>query len=160
MSAKTYIFHISNISEKVRYDITQGEKRLLEQINSIVSHEMRNPLNAISTQKLIIESLIEKILDLFDDFGSDSLSDFIEQLKPLLAEQQDCLGVLSSSSNLLNFYVNDILDLAMINNGKFRKNCTNFNVQAAIEEIIQIQKHKADNLGIELVSEMEGFLDD
>lgn len=43
----TSIFQISDVSEKVLYDITIGEKRLLEHINSIVSHEMRNPLNAI-----------------------------------------------------------------------------------------------------------------
>lgn len=41
------------------YDITIGEKKLLEHINSIVSHEMRNPLNAIEGQILALEHSIE-----------------------------------------------------------------------------------------------------
>ena len=50
----------------------------------------------------------------------------------------DSVSILSSSSDLLTFYVNDILDLAMINNGKFRKNCSNFDAKKAIEEIMTI----------------------
>lgn len=61
---------------------------------------------------------------------------------------------------MLNFYVNDILDLAMINNGKFRKNCSNFNAKDAVCEIISIQQHKADSTGVNLIFEMEGFGED
>lgn len=42
-----FIFLITDITKNVLYDITKGEKKLLEQINAMVSHEMRNPINAI-----------------------------------------------------------------------------------------------------------------
>ena len=38
---------ISEVTAFIRYQKLIGEKRLLEQINAIVSHEMRNPLNSI-----------------------------------------------------------------------------------------------------------------
>jgi hypothetical protein len=40
------------------------------------------------------------------------------------------------SSNLLHFHVEDVLGLAQINSGKFKKNPTKFNMKGAIEEIV------------------------
>lgn len=81
---------------------------------------------------------ISKIQDLLASGEGTSLSDLVEALKPILLEQLESISVLSSSSNLLNFYVNDIIDLAMINNGKFRKNCANFSVRDAVEEVMAV----------------------
>ena len=45
---KSYvIITIADVSASVRFQRLIGEKKLLEQINAIVSHEMRNPLNSI-----------------------------------------------------------------------------------------------------------------
>ena len=45
---KSYvIITIADVSTSVRFQRLIGEKKLLEQINAIVSHEMRNPLNSI-----------------------------------------------------------------------------------------------------------------
>jgi len=49
-----------------------------------------------------------------------------------------------SSTKLLNYLVNDILDFAQIKSGKFRKDCTNFDLKEAIEEILMVQQYKAD----------------
>ena len=43
-----------------------------------------------------------------------------------------------SSTKLLTFYVNDILDFAQINGGKFRKDCRNADVTELINEILLI----------------------
>ena len=40
---------IIDVSMDVLYERSQGEKKLLTVINATVSHEMRNPLNSIST---------------------------------------------------------------------------------------------------------------
>ena len=40
---------IVDVSMDVLYERSQGEKKLLTVINATVSHEMRNPLNSIST---------------------------------------------------------------------------------------------------------------
>ena len=48
LNGKDYhIIKLKNVSTTIRYQRLIGEKRLLEQINALVSHEMRNPLNAI-----------------------------------------------------------------------------------------------------------------
>ena len=66
------------------YDLSLGEKRFLERINSIVSHEMRNPLNSIACQKLVIQNQVQKIFDLFEDKVAASVEDLYAYLKPIL----------------------------------------------------------------------------
>jgi len=63
------------------------------------------------------------------------------------------------STKLLNFYVGDMLSLAQINSDKFRKDCCNFNIKQTVEEVMKIQKHKADTMQISVVAEFVSFDD-
>jgi signal transduction histidine kinase len=49
----------------------------------------------------------------------------------------------NSSSKLLRFFVNDILDFSQIRANKLKKNMHDFNLSSAIDEIISIQKDQA-----------------
>ena len=40
--------------------------------------------------------------------------------------------------------MNDILDFAQINSGKFRKDCRNINVKSSIEDVMLIMENKAE----------------
>ena len=46
--------------------------------------------------------------------------------------------IMLSSTNLLNFYVNDLLDFAQINSGNFRTDCRNINIKDTIEEVMLV----------------------
>ena len=41
------------------------------------------------------------------------------------------------------YLVQDLLDFAQINSGKFRKNITSFDIREAIEEVMSIQRSVA-----------------
>jgi signal transduction histidine kinase len=56
-----------DISSDVRYHQLIGEKKLLEQINVLVSHEMRNPLNSILAMITKIKNTIEDFEGTIDD---------------------------------------------------------------------------------------------
>ena len=74
---------------------------------------------------------------------------------------EESLEIQMSSTKLLDYCVNDMLSLGQINNpGKFRKNCSNFNIEEAIKEIMEIQQAKADYQGIQLISSYTGFDED
>ena len=49
----------------------------------------------------------------------------------------------------------DLLDYSQINNNKFRQNIEQFDIKQSIDEIIQIQKFKAQMKGIELKANFE-----
>jgi signal transduction histidine kinase len=63
----------------------------------------------------------------------------------------------NSSTKILTFLVNDMLDFAQLRSGKFRKDLFNFDVREAIAEIVNIQMLKAEFCGINLCFEMVGF---
>jgi signal transduction histidine kinase len=48
---------IKDISGSINITILKEEKKLLELINGQVSHEMRNPLNSISSQNILQSQL-------------------------------------------------------------------------------------------------------
>lgn len=54
---------IIDISKDIMYSITNGEKKLLALINATVSHEMRNPLNCITSQNIRQILINEKIVE-------------------------------------------------------------------------------------------------
>ena len=62
-----------------------------------------------------------------------------------------------SSEKILSFLVNDILDYAQISAGKFRKMFTEFNLKECVEEVILIMNFKAQQLGIQVNTEFQGF---
>jgi signal transduction histidine kinase len=64
----------------------------------------------------------------------------------------DKVIIQDSSSNLMGFLVDDLLDFAQLNAGKFRKVSKEFDLKEAIEEVISIQKDKASMMGIKLHS--------
>ena len=72
-------------------------------------------------------------------------------------EQRESIKVQTSSTKLLNFLVNDMLDLSQMNSGKFRKNDTNFDLKEAMDEIINILMLKAEFSGVELSLDMKNF---
>ena len=57
---------------------------------------------------------------------------------------------------MLNFLVQDILDFAQIKEDKFRKNIQNFDLKEKIQEVINVQQYKAEQLGINVSVEVDG----
>lgn len=48
--SKNYVLQVFDVSQKILLDSANIEKRLMSLINATVSHEMRNPINAIRFQ--------------------------------------------------------------------------------------------------------------
>ena len=80
-----------------------------------------------------------------------------KELKMFTREYDDSIKVQSSSTKILLYLVNDLLDLGQLRSGKFRKDISNFNIKEAINEIMSIQSYKAEFLGIKLTLDMHNF---
>ena len=79
------------------------------------------------------------------------------KLKKILTQYYETVSIQMSSSKLMNFLINDILDFAQINQGKFRKDCKNFNIEECIKEVVKIQKYKAEKLGVNVRTSFKNF---
>ena len=72
-------------------------------------------------------------------------------------EQSESLKIQTSSTKILNFLVNDMLDFAQLRSGKFRRDLSSFNIKEAIQEIVNVQLLKAEFQGIKLSFVMVNF---
>jgi len=81
------------------------ENHFNELLTATVSHEMRTPLN----------SMISLLM---------SIKKYITDTKGL-----ELLNIIQSSSIMLQYLVNDLLDLYQIKNGKFKKNEENAEIR-------------------------------
>lgn len=71
---------------------------------------------------------------------------------------EEAADIKKSCTKLLTFYVEDLLCLAQIDKGTFRKNVSTFELQDAIQEIMTVQQEKADFRQIALRCQLEGML--
>mmetsp|Transcript_7732 Transcript_7732/g.11995 ORF Transcript_7732/g.11995 Transcript_7732/m.11995 type:complete len:94 (+) Transcript_7732:906-1187(+) len=89
------------------------ERQYLSMINSTVSHEMRNPLNAMVSQ-------IEKQQAFVTAMDGGQLDP--EQIDNMKLAFRESLRISKSSTKILRFNVEDILALPQLKAGKFTKN--------------------------------------
>ena len=89
---------------------------------------MRNPLNSIVNQCLIQENNVRELRKL--KLG--------KKYQILLNDMEHSNKIQKDSSQLLLFHVEDVLGIAQLKSGKFRKNESRFNIKKAIDDIIEI----------------------
>ncbi|EAS07631.3 ATPase, histidine kinase-, DNA gyrase B (macronuclear) [Tetrahymena thermophila SB210] len=105
----------------------ENSKKYQTQMIAQVSHELRTPLNCIM---LMLEQLQQKI--------NQELNK--KYLRPSI-----------NSCNLLLSLINDILDLAQINAGKFTFIFQKFRLSKLLKETIKLLKQKAQLKGIDMI---------
>ena len=103
-----------NIKSIVNYKKLKLENHFYEMLTATVSHDMRTPLNSMIG-----------LLSNMDIFVKDERG-------------KKFLKIIMSSSKILLFLVNDLLDFFQIKNDKFRKNEHKTNIKEAIGNVLDI----------------------
>jgi two-component system sensor histidine kinase/response regulator len=67
----------------------------------------------------------------------------------MLSQLDEGNEIQNSSIGLMSFMIQDLLDFSQIKSGKFRKNISRFNVRDSIKKIMDMQRSKADEQGID-----------
>ncbi|MBK7036123.1 MAG: response regulator [Bacteroidetes bacterium] len=123
------------ISEQQRIRAEQSEK-FKQQFLANMSHEIRTPMNAVMGMTGL---LIEK----------NPRSDQFNYLD----------GIKKSSDNLLHI-INDILDLSKVEAGKMELEKIDFSLRDMIEQVKQILNYKAEEKGLELITDIDFTIPD
>ena len=90
--------------------MSKGEKKLMTIVNSAVSHEIRNPINSIRCQNLLLKMLNERLNDIIDDHYF-SIEAFKKDLINILEQYEESVEFQVSNEKNLTFLVNNFLDL-------------------------------------------------
>ncbi|MCB9293138.1 MAG: response regulator [Lewinellaceae bacterium] len=112
-------------------DLAQQTAKVREQFIAGISHEMRTPMNAI----LGLSNLLAQT-------GLDE-------------EQAGYVNSIKQSSELLLGIINDILQVATIQNGKIKIERKNFHLPSLLGNVVEVLKHKALEKGLAFREEIQ-----
>lgn len=145
LSNGAYLFNgiIQDITERKQAqelqearDLAQHTARVREQFIAVISHEMRTPMNAIL-----------------------GLSNLLAQTR-LDEEQGGYVHSIRQSSEVLLGIINDILQMASLQNGKLNIEKKSFQLSTLLGNLVDVMKHKADEKGLSLSYEVEQAVPD
>ena len=107
---------------------------------------MRNPINSILFQNKNIKFMIQKIMKTVKAMKSEvkqgNYSNTLYHIKAVSSDFKEISSsqrILDSSTNILHFFVNDLLDFAQIQSNNFKKTPEVFSVKEAIQDLIEMQ---------------------
>lgn len=83
--------------------------------------------------------------------------DLRSRLQELLQESDEYSDMRIKSTKILNFLIHDILDFSLLQSDKFRMNIICFDIEVAVNEIIEILSFRAGQMGIGMVADFENF---
>ena len=133
-----------DISAKIFYDDVKAQEEYMNVTTSSMSHEMRNPLNAIIAQCTMLALIILDIAAFILQIHHKLTPDELDIAKAIQAKITRSVSIMKTSSQLLLFNVEDILGMAQIRANKFQKNITEFDVGKCLDSIVSIQQFKAE----------------
>ena len=155
---KKNMLQFIDISSSILYDNQREHSNFLGLVNACVSHELRNPLNSIVAENTLKKKVIEQIYKDIEVISRDSY-ELYEKLKLSVNKIMKSVKVEESSTDLMGFLIQDLLDYAQIKAGKFRKNIKKFNIREAVQSVIDIQYRLANSRGLKLYSEFIDILE-
>lgn len=143
---------VVDVTKTVLYEEIYAQNQFLAITNATVSHELRNPLQSITSQNLKISLCLKELLQLISKNDDKTMKEMKKPIKALVTMIQGSNSIQESSANMMSFLVDDLLDFAQLNAGQFRKIIKQFDVKDAIQECVRIQAEKAKMQGIKLTS--------
>ena len=101
---------------------------------------------------------IKEILQDTDAIKND-LQGTKDKLQRLFTDMWESCKISKTSSKLMLYNVEDLLDYGQMESGNFRKNIMQFDVKNAIQEILNVQNYKAHDKKISLFLQAREFID-
>mmetsp|Transcript_8094 Transcript_8094/g.12464 ORF Transcript_8094/g.12464 Transcript_8094/m.12464 type:complete len:116 (+) Transcript_8094:593-940(+) len=95
LEQKRLMLQVIDVSDSIRYDESKEQNQMLSILNATVSHELRNPLNAITGQNVQKEGLYGKIQKLLAklEAGESTVSEMVEAMKGLMGRLEESLKI-------------------------------------------------------------------
>ena len=103
------------MSHKMFYSEIKERESILQLINATVSHELRNPLSAIISQVTQLKVLLDYLKSLIEALRMiKGMKSIMERLETFYKRVDASIVRISFTSQFIEFFVNDMLDFAVL----------------------------------------------
>ena len=124
----TQALHAKQLEKEM--EIERKANKTKSEFLANISHEIRNPLNAIiGMAKTLQKTRLNK------------------------AQQSFTTSLVAASENLLHI-LNEILDFSKIESGKIELTYSEFSIREVLSEVVELYRYQAENKGIKLIFEV------
>lgn len=124
---------LRDVSAGVKYERLKLHSQLADMLTATISHDMRTPLNAIIS---VSKTLIHDIQQQHGTFNKRKCTRFLQ--------------IVFNSATLLDFQVNDLIDLFKIRTQKFKSYNSIANPNEIVKEIFEVFSIQMGEKGLEL----------
>ena len=124
---------LRDVSGGVKYERLKLHSQLADMLTATISHDMRTPLNAIIS---VSKTLIHDIQQQHGIFNKRKCTRFLQ--------------IVFNSATLLDFQVNDLIDLFKIRTQKFKSYNSIANPNEIVKEIFEVFSIQMGEKGLEL----------
>ena len=131
------------------------EREYMSMMNSTVSHEMRNPLNAIVSHSERQERQLNALTSIMSTI--ELTEDTESKLEDVITDFKRSLRISRSSTKLIRFNVEDILALPQLKSGKFTKNIAINDLRSSVIDIVDLMEFQSKSKDIKVQPRFEGF---
>lgn len=155
------IFQFACVTCSIHFERAITQSMCAKLMTQTVSHELRNPLNSIIMQQDSQHVYMKEMKKILGDENSmaHDLIKCREKIKVIFDEMLESCKISKTSSKLMLYNVEDLLDYGQMESGNFRKNIQQFDVKKAIQEIINVQLYKSSDKNIDLFLQSREFID-
>lgn len=101
-----------DISNQIMYEQVHAENEFLAITNATVSHELRNPLQSISSQNLKIKLCLKELMNIMRSKQNSSVQQIEKSVREIVSMIDQSNKISDSSTNMMGFLVDDLLDFA------------------------------------------------
>jgi signal transduction histidine kinase len=146
------IFQFACVTCSIHFERAMTQSMCAKLMTQTVSHELRNPLNCIMMQQDSQHVYLKQMKEVLFQENADpsNLTNCKGKLTDIFNEMWESCKISKTSSKLMLYNVEDLLDYGQLESGNFRKNIELFDVRKSIQEIINVQQYKASDKRIKL----------
>ena len=106
------MLQIIDVSNQIMYEQVHAENEFLAITNATVSHELRNPLQSITSQNLKIKLCLKELLNILKTKQSSSVKQIEKSVREIVSMIDQSNKISDSSTGMMGFLVDDLLDFA------------------------------------------------
>ena len=143
-SSTRFILQFIDISSKIFYDDLRAQEEYMNITTSTISHEMMNPLNGIQAQCEVQTHHIKALQDFSNKIKGKLTAEEYREITRITEAMDDSVTIQRASAKQLQFNVEGVLTMANIRSQKFEKKSAQFNLKAALDEMVKVNAFKAN----------------